>query len=115
MTIREIIEQGLYYARTCRSLWFFGFFAAMASANVQYIHKGGEGDAAGAAASVPDAATIAAIAIVLVIAAAVACVVRFISEGALIEGIVRARRGGAMTTGEAFRAGLAHWGVLVRI
>jgi len=110
MTIREIIEQGLYYARTCRSLWLFGFFAGMASANVQYIHKG-EGDAAG----FPDAATIAAIAIVLVIAIAAACVVRFISEGALIEGIVTARRGGAMTTGEAFHAGLAHWGVLVRI
>jgi hypothetical protein len=42
-------------------------------------------------------------------------VMRFLSEGALIEGIVRARKGGAMTTREGFRAGWAHWGVLARI
>ena len=40
---------------------------------------------------------------------------RFVSEGALIEGIVRARQGGTMTTREGFRAGWAHWGVLLRI
>ena len=40
---------------------------------------------------------------------------RFVGEGALIEGVVRARQGGAMTTREGFRAGWAHWGVLVRI
>jgi hypothetical protein len=40
---------------------------------------------------------------------------RFVGEGALIEGIVRARQGGTMTTGEGFRAGWAHWGVLLRI
>jgi len=40
---------------------------------------------------------------------------RFVSEGALIEGIVRARQGGTMTTGEGFRAGWQHWGVLLRI
>ena len=42
-------------------------------------------------------------------------VMRFLSEGALIEGIVRARQGGAMSTREGFRAGWAHWGVLARI
>ena len=40
---------------------------------------------------------------------------RFVSEGALIEGVVRARQGRTMTTREGFRAGWAHWGVLVRI
>ena len=40
---------------------------------------------------------------------------RFVGEGALIEGVVRARQGGTMTTREGFRAGWAHWGVLVRI
>jgi hypothetical protein len=39
----------------------------------------------------------------------------FISEGALIEGIVRARQGGTMSTREGFRAGWRHWGVLLRI
>ncbi len=31
MTIGEIIRQGLYYARTCKSLWLFGFFVGIAS------------------------------------------------------------------------------------
>jgi len=31
MTIREIIRQGLHYARTCKSLWLFGFFVGIAS------------------------------------------------------------------------------------
>ena len=31
MTIGEIIEQGFHYARTCRSLWLFGFFVGIAS------------------------------------------------------------------------------------
>ena len=43
-------------------------------------------------------------------------VLRFVSEGALIEGIARIRKGGGtMTTREGFRAGWAHWGVLFRI
>ena len=31
MTISEIIGEGLHYARTCRCLWLFRFFAGMAS------------------------------------------------------------------------------------
>ena len=30
MTISEIVRQGLHYARTCKSLWLFGFFVGMA-------------------------------------------------------------------------------------
>ena len=55
------------------------------------------------------------IAIVAVLAVGALIVMQFVSEGALIEGVVRARQGGAMTTREGFRAGWAHWGVLVRI
>jgi hypothetical protein len=57
---------------------------------------------------------VALVAVVLAIALA-GIVMRFLSEGALIEGVVRARQGTAMTTLEALRAGWAHWGVLVRI
>ena len=60
-------------------------------------------------------AEIAVIAGVIVVALAALIVMRFVSEGALIEGVARARKGGAMTTREGFRAGWAHWGVLVRI
>jgi hypothetical protein len=37
---------------------------------------------------------------------------QFVSTGALIEGVKRARRDGALTMREGFRKGWAHWGVL---
>lgn len=128
MTIREIVVQGLYYARTCRSLWLFGFFVGAASGGSNGGGGGGgggEGHAAGAA-GVAGAAiggglmdlpvtAIALIATAIIVAIAALCVLRFVSEGALIEGVVRARQGGAMTMREGFRAGWAHWGVLLRI
>lgn len=125
MTIREIVSQGFYYARTCRSLWLFGFVIGLASGGSNGGGGGGgDRDAGGAAAAVAVAggglwelfgrelAVIAAIALLVV---GLLIVVRFICEGALIEGVARARQGGRMTTGEAFRAGWAHWGVLLRI
>ena len=120
MTIREIVSQGLYYARTCRSLWLFGFFVGIANGGRNGGGGGERGGHAGGAVSgggLPDLAgtTLALIALVIVVAAAAAFVMRFVGEGALIEGVVRARRGEVMTTREGFRAGWAHWGVLVRI
>ena len=50
-----------------------------------------------------------------ILALLAAIVMRFVGEGALIEGVVRVRRGGTMTTSEGWCAGWAHWGVLVRI
>ena len=121
MTIGEIVGQAFYYARTCRSLWVFGFFVGLASGGSSGGgNAGGDGGAGGATAfgallSV-FAAEIAVAALVVALATVLAGVVlRFLSEGALIEGVVRAHRGGAMTTREAFRAGWAHWGVLFRI
>jgi hypothetical protein len=121
MTIREIVGQGFYYARTCRSLWLFGFFVGIASGGSNGGGSaGGDGSAGGAAAfgSLLSlfATEIAVAAVVFVLVMAVAgFVMRFLSEGALIEGVVRARQGGAMTTREGFRAGWAHWGVILRI
>jgi DNA-binding CsgD family transcriptional regulator len=42
-------------------------------------------------------------------------VLRFVSTGALIEGVKRARSNGSMTMREGFREGRAHWGVLLRV
>jgi hypothetical protein len=123
MTIRQIVEEGLHYARTCRSLWLFGFFVGIASSGSNGGgggggNGGGAGAAVGAVAGVIEAVSgsgftliIAGILLVIV----TGFVMRFIGEGALIEGIVRVRRGGTVTTGEGFRAGWAHWGVLLRI
>jgi hypothetical protein len=118
MTIGEIVRQGFYYARTCRSLWLFGFFVGIASGG---SNGGGGGrghagrGASGAGFPNVSGTEIALLATVAVIAIVALIVMRFISEGALIEGVVRARRGDPMTMREGFRAGWAHWGVLVRI
>ena len=116
MTIGEIVKQGLYYARTCRSLWLFGFFVGITSGG----SSGGGGNGGSGASAGIGAVRVSldqiwpiAIAILLVVAACV--VMRFVSEGALIEGIAKIRRGGTMSVSEGFRAGWAHWGVLLRI
>jgi hypothetical protein len=125
MTIAEIVRQGFYYARTCRWLWLFGFFVGIASGGSSGGGGGGR-DGGGVSvgvggvsvgAGLPDLSLtqIALIAIVVILTAAALLVVRVVGEGALIEGIVRARQGGTMTIREGFRAGWAHWGVLVRI
>jgi hypothetical protein len=124
MTIGEIVRQGLYYARTCRSLWLFGFFVAVASGGSN--GGGGGGNGTGVSVGVGGVSfggglpslslsRIVLIAALLILAIAVLTVMRFVGEGALIEGVVRARQGGTQTIGEGFRAGWAHWGVLLRI
>jgi hypothetical protein len=130
MTIREIIRQGLHCARTCKSLWLFGFFVGIASGGSSAGGGGGSGNggggsgwslgAGGVAVSISgpfglSVTEIAPIVVVIILAVGAALVMRFVGEGALIEGVVRARQGGTMTTREGFRAGWAHWGVLVRI
>ena len=127
MTIREIVGEGLHYARTCRSLWLFGFFVGVGSAGGSNGGGGtGSDGGAGGAAAIggaavigrllePSVTSVALIASVIIGAIVAGIVLRFVGEGALIEGIVRARQGDAMTTRQGFRAGWAHWGVLLRI
>jgi hypothetical protein len=116
MTIREIVGQALSYARTCRSLWLFGFFVGLASGGSSGGGSGGGNASAGAAGIAVSGTDIAPIAIVIVLAVIAALMLmRFVGEGALITGIVRARQGETLTTREGFRVGWAHWGVLLRI
>ena len=127
MTIGEMIGQGFHYARTCRSLWLFGFFVGIASGGSSGsnggagIANGGSDDGTGLtglpfALSITDFPPIVlAIVGVLVVMALTAILLHYISEGALIEGIVRARHGERTTMGDGFRAGWRHWGVLLRI
>jgi hypothetical protein len=122
MTIREIIRQGLHYARTCKSLWVFGFVVGLTSGGSSGGGSGGGGQAGGGAVALPLAlsnpaflALVIPLLIAVVLLAVIALVVHFLSEGALIEGVVRARAGGRMTMREGVRAGWKHWGVLLRI
>jgi hypothetical protein len=129
MTISEIVGQGFHYARTCKSLWLFGFFVGLAAGGSGGGgggrgggwgggggYAGGGGDVTvGIGPAVLPIPAIAPLVMLLVLVAIAAFVMRFVSEGALIEGVVRVRGGGTMTTREGFRAGWAHWGVLLRI
>jgi len=120
MTILEIVNEGLHHACSRRSLWLFGFFVGVWSGGSNGGgNDSGGGDAIGGVAAAGVLASsgtlMASIAVVLVAAAVTFLVLRFVGEGALIEGVVRARQGGGMTTKEGFRAGWAHWGVLFRI
>jgi hypothetical protein len=123
MTIGELVKQGLHYARTCKSLWLFGFFIGITSGGGSSSGNGGaDSAAAGAAGSgglalgLPLPPSIAvAIIVVLLLLVVLGVLMRFISGGALIEGVARVRAGGRMTTAEGFRAGWTHWGVLFRI
>jgi hypothetical protein len=136
MTIREIVRQGYHYAITCRWLWLFGFFVGIASGGsnggaggggdggrwdwvgmlgISYGRRSGDASEAGSGLLDLPFTAIALIASGIILAIAVVTVLRFVGEGALIEGIVRARSGGTMTIREGFRAGWAHWGVLLRI
>jgi hypothetical protein len=123
MTIREIIREGLHYARTCKSLWLFGFFVGIASGGGSTGGGGRAGNGGGADSLGAGIGSVlglsvtemALIGVVAILALAAALVMRFVGEGALIEGVVRVRQGGTMTTREGWRAGWAHWAVLVRI
>lgn len=120
MTIVDIVKEGLLYARTRRSLWLFGFFVGIWSGGSNGgSNDSGGGDAFGGLAAAGILATsgtlVASIAALIVLVAVVFLVLRFIGEGALIEGVVRARKGGDMSTREGFRAGWSHWAVLIRI
>jgi hypothetical protein len=117
MTIGEIVRQGFYYARTCRWLWLFGFFVGIAGGGSNGGGSGGGNSGGGNSGGFPQLSVtaIALIAAGVILAIIAANVMRFVGEGALIEGVVRARKGGTMTMREGFRAGWAHWGVLLRI
>jgi hypothetical protein len=123
MSISEIVRQGFHYAVSCRWLWLFGFFVGVASGG-SGGGSGHGGDSGGADLGAAAAGSVflglrnelfAPIAVAIAVMAIACLVLRFVGEGALIEGVVKARQGGVMSTGEGFRAGWAHWGVLFRI
>lgn len=121
MTISESVRQGFYYARTCRSLWLFGFLVAITSSGSSGSGAGSPSGDGGGIGELPFTAfpdvpvLIAALITLVIVGVVVALIVRFLSEGALIEGVVRARRGDRLGVGEGLTLGWAHWGVLFRI
>jgi hypothetical protein len=112
--IIAIIREALRIGRTHKSLWLFGFFVGF-SANFGTGGGGQESASTTAAAAPPELAVVALLVLVGLAVVIGLIMLKFVSTGALIEGVKRARGHGSMTVGEGFREGWAHWGVLFRI
>jgi hypothetical protein len=109
----EIVKEALRIARTHKSLWLFGFLVGVSG---RFNYGGGGGaPTPPAAPTPPDVGTIVLVGVAALALIAAFVVLKFLSTGALIEGVKRARSSGSMTVGEGFREGWAHWGVLFRI
>jgi hypothetical protein len=115
--IVAIIKEALHIGRTHKSLWLFGFLVGFSTSG----GGGGGGAGGGVEPATPSAAALPEPGIVLLLiliglAVIIGLVIlKFVSTGALIEGVKRARRNASLTVREGFREGWAHWGVLFRI
>jgi hypothetical protein len=110
--IFEFVKEALRIARTHKSLWLFGFLVGIGGG---FNYGGGGGQQATPDATPPDVGTVVLIGVVALVVIAAFVVLKFLSTGALIEGVKRARSNASMTVGEGFREGWAHWGVLFRV
>ncbi|RPI58183.1 MAG: hypothetical protein EHM50_11005 [Lysobacterales bacterium] len=113
MTIFAIIKEALRIARAHKSLWLFGFLAGLTGFNGG--GGGGQQGATSVPASPPELGTMLLVGLIIIALIVAFVILKFLSTGALIEGVKRARRNGAMTVREGFREGWAHWGVLFRV
>lgn len=114
MGIVAIIQEALRIGRAHKSLWLFGFFVGLG------IGGGGGGGGGGQAPAPPAVAPPDPGLVLLLVLVGFAIIVgffilKFVSTGALIEGVMRARRSASLTVREGFREGWAHWGVLFRV
>ena len=114
MGIIAIVREALRIARAHKSLWPFGFLAGL-SGGVDFGGGGGQPATTPVPATPPELGTILLIGVIGLAVLVVFIILKFLSTGALIEGVKRARRNGAMTVREGFREGWAHWGVLFRV
>lgn len=112
MGIVAIIQEALRIGRAHKSLWLFGFFVGLG------IGGGGGGGGGGQAPAPPAVAPPDPGLVLLLVGFAIIVgffILKFVSTGALIEGVMRARRSASLTVREGFREGWAHWGVLFRV
>lgn len=115
MTIGELLSSGFGYARRCRGLWLFGFLAGITSGGSGGGSGRGGGIGPGGLGPHIPPAWFGPILLVGIALALGAVLLHFLSEGALIEGVARTRRGETVTTGQGFRYGSEHFWVLLRI
>ncbi len=117
MSIFDIVKEALRIGRAQKSLWLFGFLVGLGGGG-----GGGGGSGGGGPLPTPPVpptppdpglvVTVVLCGIAVVIAFVV---LKYVSTGALIEGVKRARGNAPLTMREGFREGWAHWGVLLRL
>ena len=120
MSVFDLIKEALRIARTHKSLWLFGFLAGFGGGgggggSGGFLSGQQETPPAAAAAAAPEPGAVALVLLVILAFIVAFVILKFLSTGALIEGVKRARRNGSMTMREGFREGWAHWGVLLRV
>ncbi|HEY3518652.1 MAG TPA: hypothetical protein VGL98_16505, partial [Gammaproteobacteria bacterium] len=118
MSIFSIVKEALRIGHAHKSLWLFGFLVGFGAgggggSSGGFLSAQQEAPPAPAAAPEPGAVVLVLLVVLAFIVAFV--ILKYLSTGALIEGVKRARRNGSMTMREGFREGWAHWGVLLRI
>lgn len=112
MGILAIVKEALRIGRTHKSLWLFGLAVAVGAGG----GGGGGGQPGGGAAGAPPDPVVVLVLLLVVAVLLIGFVIfKYVSTGALIEGVRRASRDETMTVREGFREGWAHWGVLLRI
>lgn len=108
MDVIQVIKESARLAWERKAWWFFGVFLAAGSG-------GSGGGSAGGGSSFAGEGGPSLWIIGLIIAGAAAAIgamlMNIVSEGALIEGVLR----GEMTVGEGMRLGWSHFGVVLRI
>jgi hypothetical protein len=111
MGIFAIVREALRIARAHKSLWLFGLIAG-------FGFPGGGGGGQPPGIPIPGGPAPGALVPVLLVGLVLLigfAILKFVSTGALIEGVKRAHTNGSMTVREGFREGWAHWGVLLRV
>lgn len=119
MNMSDTVREGLRIARRSTSLWLFGLFVGLGS----FGGSGGQGGGGGQdgvplpspGGAPADGSVMLLIALAVAAAVIAGLVMRVLSEGALIEGVKRARHGGRLSVGEGFREGWAHFGSVLLI
>jgi hypothetical protein len=114
MGIFAIIREALRVGRAHKSLWLFGFLVGFGVLNGSGGGGGGQA-AVPAAGTPPEPGTLLLVGLVGLIVLVGFVILNFVSTGALIEGVKRARGNDTLTLREGFREGWAHWGVLFRL
>lgn len=112
MSIFNVVGEGLRLSVKSKSLWIFGFFLGLGSSG------SGGGASVGSAPSssvTGDGSDLLLIAILVLGVVVAGLLMRFLSEGAVIEGVRRATDGDALTVADGFREGRAHLAVVVQI